>query len=432
MWSVDLKVLVHSHLTSVGKGNIPVRKISDALHAYPAAVLAVLLSLGGCEQERASGHAAAQAAPPAVGVARPLVKTIVEWDEYTARLQAVESVEVRARVSGYLESIHFKEGSVVDEGALLFSIDPRPFEAELRRLEAELEQAQAAEENALAQFRRAQRLRAGKTMSEEEYQIRRTSRLASAADVDRARAALESARLNLEFTQVRSSVSGRISRPFVTEGNLVHGGTGDATVLTTIVSLDPIHAYFEASERAYLKYMRLSRSGKRPSSREVQNPVYLRLADEEGFPHRGHMDFVDNRLDPNTGTMTGRAIFPNPDGLLTPGLFARVRLPGSGVHEAVLIPDAAIGSDQTEKYVYAVDGDNSISYRKVRVGPLVHGLRVVREGLKPEERIVVVGLMRVYPGVTVMPEPTAFEAAPEPLGPEDAQPVVAPTAQKAG
>ena len=406
--------------------------ISDSGYGRLAAVLAALSILGGCGQGGAPGNAAARAAPPAVGVARPLVKSIVEWDEYTGRLQAVESVEVRARVSGYLESIHFKEGSVVAQGALLFSIDPRPFEAELKRLEAELKQARAAEENALAQFRRAERLRAGKNVSEEEHQIRRTARLAASADVDRAQAGIEAAKLNLEFTQVRAPISGRISRPFVTEGNLVHGGTGDATVLTTIVSLDPIHAYFEANERAHLKYVRLSRSGERPSSREVQNPVYLRLADEEGFPHRGHMDFVDNRLDPNTGTMTGRAIFPNPDRVLTPGLFGRVRIPGSGVHEALLIPDAAVGSDQTEKYVYVLNEDNSIGYRKIVTGPLVHGLRVVREGLRPEERIVVVGLMRVYPGIKVTPEPETIEARPEPLGPEDAQPVAVSLPQPAG
>ena len=278
-----------------------------------------VLLVSGCNRELTAQGASTQHVSPEVTVSQPLRKTIVEWDEYTARLQAVESVEVRARVSGYLESIHFKEGSIVKEDDLLFVIDPRPLKAELKRLEAEVKQAQADEENARAQFRRAQRLRTSKTISEEEYQIRRTTSLTATADVQSALAALEAARLNLEFTQVRAPISGRISRHFVTEGNLVLGGTGQTTLLTRIVSLDPIHAYFEASERAYLKYVRLSRSGKRPSSREVSNPVYLRLADEEGFPHRGHMDFVDNLLDPNTGTMTGRAIFPNPDRLLTPG-----------------------------------------------------------------------------------------------------------------
>ncbi len=383
---------------------------------------AALLS-ASCSQDLTAKGAATQKAPPNVTVSKPLSKTVVEWDDYTARIQAVESVEVRARVSGYLESIHFKEGSVVEEDDLLFVIDPRPLKAELKRLEAEVKQAQADEANALAQFRRAQRLRSSKTISEEEYQIRRTARLTTTADVQSALAALEAAKLNLEFTQVRAPISGRISRHFVTEGNLVHGGTGQTTLLTRIVSLDPVHAYFEASERAYLKYVRLSRAGERPSSREVSNPVYLRLSDEEGFPHRGYMDFVDNLLDPNTGTMTGRAIFPNPERLLTPGLFARVRLPGSGVTEALLIPDEAIGSDQTERYVYVVGEDGKIAYRKVELGSLVHGLRLVRDGLQSEDLVVINGLQRVYPGIEVSAEPGIIEAAEEPLGPEDAEPV---------
>lgn len=390
-----------------------------------------ILLVSACNQNVPAEEAATRQEPPAVSVSKPLVKTIVEWDEYTARIGAVESVEVRARVSGYLESIHFREGSIVKAGDLLFVIDPRPFVAELKRLEAELKQAEAAEENALAQYRRAESLRKSKSISEEQYQIRRASRLVAAADVQSARAELEVAKLNLEFTRVSAPVSGRISRPFVTEGNLVHGGTGQTTHLTTIVSLDPIHAYFEANERAYLKYVRLSRSGKRPSSREVRNPVYMRLADEESFSHRGYMDFVDNLLDPNTGTMTGRAIFPNPDHLLTPGLFARVRVPGSGVQEALLIPDAAIGSDQTEKYVYLVGDNDTISYRKIQVGPLVHGLRLVRTGLHVDDRVVIAGLQRVYPGMKVTAEPGIIESAPELLGPQDAVPFTAPLSQQA-
>ena len=392
---------------------------------FPALMLLgiFVLLVSACNRELTAQGVSSQKAPPEVTVSQPLKKTIVEWDEYTARLQAVKSVEVRARVSGYLESIHFREGFVVEEDDLLFVIDPRPLRAEFKRLEAEVKQAQADEENARAQFRRAQRLRKSKTISEEEYQIRRTASLTTTADVQSALAALEAAKLNLEFTRVRAPISGRISRHFVTEGNLVLGGTSQTTLLTRIVSLDPIHAYFEASERAYLKYVRLSRSGKRPSSREVSNPVYLRLADEDGFPHRGHMDFVDNLLDPNTGTMTGRAIFSNSDLLFTPGLFARVRLPGSGVHESLLIPDAAIGSDQTERYVYVVGGDGKIAYRRVELGPLVHGLRLVREGLQPEDLVVINGLQRVYPGIEVTTESGTIEATAEPLGPDDAEPV---------
>lgn len=381
------------------------------------------LSLSACLPQDDQGKAAAPpSAPPVVSVAKPVIKTIVEWDEYTARLEAVESVDIRARVSGYLEKISFKEGSLVQKGDLLFNIDPRPFQAELRRLEAELALAKANEENSLTQFKRAERLLASNSISDEEHQLRRTSNLAARADVQRAKAAVEAARLNLEFTNVRSPISGRISRPFVTQGNLVQGSSGEATILTKVVSIDPIHAYFEASERAYLKYVRLSRSGERPSSRDVRNPVYLRLSDEDNFDHRGYIDFVDNLLDENTGTMTGRAILANPDRVLTPGLFARVRLPGSGAYDAVLIPDAAIGSDQTVKYVYVVAEDNSVSYRRIKTGPIVHGLRVVREGLKADERIVISGIQRVQPDATVSPEPGTIDVQDEPLGPEDAAP----------
>lgn len=339
---------------------------------------------------------------------------------------------MRARVSGYLESVAFSDGAVVNEGDLLFVIDKRPFEAELREREAQVTQAQAAATNARKQFERAQRLCASKTLSEEEFTLRRTASLAAEADVQSAQAALEAERLNLEFTEVRAPISGRISRPFITVGNLVHGGTANADLLTRIVSMDPIHAYFEASERAYLKYVRLSKSGQRPSSRDVRNPVFVRLSDEQGFPHRGYIDFVDNLLDPNTGTMTGRALLPNPEGLLTPGLFARVRLPGSGVKQALLVPDAAIGSDQAEKYLIAIDSENKAGYRKVEIGPIVHGLRVVRSGITAEDTIVISGLQRVTSGQAVTPEPGEIAIEDEPLTPADAAPVKVATTATAG
>ncbi|MGB5831552.1 MAG: efflux RND transporter periplasmic adaptor subunit [Thiohalocapsa sp.] len=358
-----------------------------------------------------------------MSVSKPVSKEIVEWDEYTARIEAVEEVEVRARVSGYLESVEFTDGAVVDKGDLLFVIDRRPFEAALREHAAEVKQAQAAAENARTQLSRVRRLRESESISDEEFQLRRTASLAADADVQSAQAAMEAAKLNLEFTEVRAPINGRISRPFITAGNLVRGGTASADLLTRIVSLDSVHAYFESSEREYLKYVRLSRSGQRPSSREVRNPVFARLADEDGFPHRGHMDFVDNLLDPNTGTMTGRALLPNPDRMLTPGLFARVRLPGSGVHKALLVPDAAIGSDQTEKYLIVIDSDNMASYRKIETGPLVHGLRVVRSGLDADDTIVISGIQRVRPGQPVTPETGAIDIEPEPLTPADAAPI---------
>lgn len=397
-----------------------------------AATSLFALALSGCEEPTGKGKAAAEQPPPTVTVATPVKKQVVEWDEYTARIEAVEDVDVRARVSGYLEKVAFTDGAVVNTGDLLFVIDRRPFEAELREREAQVAQARAAATNARTQFSRAQRLREGKSISEEEFTLRRTASLAAEADVQSAMAALEATKLNLEFTEVRAPISGRISRPFVTEGNFVSGGTAGADLLTKIVSLDPIHAYFEASERAYLKYLRLSKSGQRPSSRDVRNPVFVQLADEDDYPHRGYMDFVDNLLDPNTGTMTGRALLPNPDGILTPGLFARVRLPGSGVKEALLVPDAAIGSDQTEKYVVVVDGEDKASYRRVEIGPIVHGLRLVRSGIDEQDRIVINGLQRAKPGQAVTPESGEIDVKPEPLTPADAAPIKVVNAPPAG
>ena len=219
-----------------------------------------------------------------------------------------------------------------------------------------------------------------------------------------ARAAVEAARLNVEFTEVKAPISGRISRHMVTQGNLINGGTAESTLLTTIVSLDPIYCYFEADERSYLKYVRLSRTGERPSSRDVRNPAYLALANETGFPHQGYIDFVDNRLDPNTGTMTGRAVFPNPEFMLTPGLFARVRIKGSGQYKALLLPDEAFGTDQTQRFAFVVNDQNTVEYRQVELGPMSDGLRVVRNGLKPEDWVIVNGVQRVRPGAKVDPE----------------------------
>jgi len=237
------------------------------------------------------------------------------------------------------------------------------------------------------------------------------------ASVEEAEAAVDAARLDVEFTHVSAPVSGRVGRKLVTEGNLINGGVGtQGTLLTTIVSLDPIYAYFEADEGSLLKYDRLARTGQRPSSRDYKNPVHVALADEEGFPHDGVMDFVDNQVDRGTGTIVGRALLPNPDLSLIPGLFARLRLPGSGQYRAILVPDEAIGSDQSQKFVYLVDGESKAQYRTVKIGPLVDGLRVVREGVGPEDRVVVAGLQRVRPGLKVdaqedpMPSPPAADA----------------------
>ncbi len=376
------------------------------------ALLAAVLVLSSC-----GGRPAPAPPPPKVKVVQPVAREIIEWDEYTARLDAVDSVEVRPRVSGYLQSIHFQDGAIVKKADLLFSIDPRPYEAALRRAEADVELAKSRLALARKNFARAADLLASHAISQEESDIRESNLRQAEASVGEAQAAVDAAKLDVEFTRVSAPVGGRVGRKLVTEGNLINGGVGtQGTLLTTIVSLDPIYAYFEADEGSLLKYNRLARLGQRPSSRDYKNPVHVALADEEGFPHPGVMDFVDNQVDRGTGTIVGRALLPNSDLSLLPGLFARLRLPGSGQYQAILVPDEAIGSDQSQKFVFLVDGESKAQYRTVKIGPLVDGLRVVREGVGPEDRVIVAGLQRVRPGLKVdaqqeaIPPPPAAEA----------------------
>ena len=342
---------------------------------------------------------------PAVSVSTPVVRSIVEWDEYTGRFEAVNRIEVRARVSGFLDSVHFEEGSMVAQGDLLFVIDPRPFEARLAAARAELARAEIERENAKLEYARGVRLEAEQAMSREELQERGSTRDAAGAAVSAARSAVRIAELDVEFTDVRAPVSGRVSDARVDVGNLISGGTSTSTVLTTIVSLDPIELVWDASEIEFMKYVRLSREGRRPSSREEKNPVQARLVDETDWVHRGVITFIDNEVDPNSGTMRAKATFPNPDFLLQPGMFARARIPGSGAYEAILIPDEAVMSDQRHKIVMVVGDDDVVAARRVTLGPIVDGLRVVRSGLDADERIIVKGLLRARPGQAVSPEP---------------------------
>lgn len=360
----------------------------------------LVLLLVACQQPQA---ALPPPPLPQVTVSQPVARNVVEWDEYTGRLEAVESVEVRARVSGYLQSVHFTDGATVQKGALLFVIDPRPYQEELNRATAALEQAMARYERTQKDFARAQQLVRSRAVSQEEVDTRSADQREAQEAVQAARAAVEAARLNVEFTQVRAPISGRISRQLVTDGNLVNGGAAQSTLLTTIVSLDPIYGYFEVDERSYLKYSRLWRNGTRAGSREGKIPVNLGLADETGFPHQGHLDFLENRIDPNTGTMTGRAIFPNPNLRLIPGLFARIRLPSSSQYEALLIPDETIGTDQSQRFAFVVNDENTVEYRKVDLGPMIDGLRVIRVGVKPEDWVIVNGVQRVRAGAKVDP-----------------------------
>jgi multidrug efflux system membrane fusion protein len=338
---------------------------------------------------------------------------MMDWDEYTGRLAAVDSVEVRARVNGWLQSVHFDDGAIVEQGDLLFVIDPRPYEAVHNQAKAEVTRARVRLELAGNDLARARRLFESRAISEEELDARTQEQKEATAALQAAEAAVAASALDVEFTRVRAPIRGRIGRELVTVGNLVSGGSAGSTLLTTIVSLDPIHVYFTADERAFLRYQRLAREGVRPSSRDTANPVRIQLADEQGFPHEGRMDFVDNRVDEATGTMQGRAVVPNPDGVLTPGLFARVQLLGEGPYEAILVPDAAIGTDQAQRFVYLVGDDNVVRRRAVTPGPLVQNLRVVREGLSAGDRVVIEGLQRVRAGSPVTPEEGRIEP-PEP------------------
>jgi RND family efflux transporter MFP subunit len=399
----------------MGYGSLERRIVVNSVWRLPLVGLVFLLA--ACQQQQI---ATPPPPPPKVTVSQPVVRQVAESDAYTGRLEAVDSVDVRARVNGYLQSVHFTDGAIVKKGALLFVIDPRPYQAELNRSKAALEQAIARYERTQKDFARAQQLVKSRAISQEEVDTRAADQREAEETVQAARAAVEAARLNVEFTQVTAPISGQISREFVTVGNLINGGTAESTLLTRIVSLDPIYGYFDVDERAYLKYSRLWRNGQRTGPREGSILVDLGLADETGFPHQGRLDFIDNRLDPNTGTMTGRAVFPNPDLTLFPGLFARIRLPGSGQYQALLIPDEAIGTDQTQRFAFVVNDQHTVEYRKVELGPIIDGLRVIRDGLKPEDWVVVNGVQRVRAGAQVDPQQQAVPQDQARLRPEAA------------
>lgn len=333
---------------------------------------------------------------PQVTVAPAAGRNIADWDEFTGHFESVDAVEARPRVSGFVQRVTFTEGSTVRRGDPLFIIDPRPYQAEVARAEAQLAQARTRAELANAEYERAKRLVATQAISREELEARTSGRADGDAAVRAAEAALATARLNLEWTTVRAPIAGRVGRAEVTPGNLVQAGPPSATLLTTIVSLDPIYVYFDTDEQAYLKYVRAI------GGRGGQQPVRIGLANETDFPHEGTLDFVDNRLDASAGTIRLRAVVPNGDRLFAPGLFARVRLGGRATYPATLVQDHAIGTDQDRKFVLVLKPDSSVEYRPVTLGRLVDGLRVVTSGLEPGENVVVNGLMRVRPGMKVL------------------------------
>ena len=379
------------------------RMTSTWQHVTPARIFLLLavfiLVASGCAPQAAPAPQA-----PQVSVAEALQREVSDWDEFTGRIEAIESVEIRPRVSGYIERAAFVEGGTIRKGDLLFVIDPRPYRAELDKAEAELVRARASAELARNEVARGDRLLRAHAVSQEEYDQRVNAGRESEADVRAAEAAVETARLNLGFTRITSPIDGRVGKAEVTLGNLVTGGSASSTLLTTVVSIDPIYVAFEGDEGVYLKYAQLGQLRELRGSSSTRNTVRVALANETDFPHQGELVFLDNQLNPATGTIRARALLDNHARQLTPGLFARVRLIGSENRPAVVIDDRAVGTDQSQKFVYVVGEHNVVDYRVVKLGRLFDGLRIVEEGLIPGERIVVNGLQRVRPGVTIAPQ----------------------------
>jgi RND family efflux transporter MFP subunit len=397
--------------------SIPLVSSLSLMHG--ARVVALPLAIATLVASCGEGQKQASPPPPAVTVAEPVKRTVFDYDEYVGRFTAINSVEVRARVSGYLDKLHFKDGQLVKQGDLLFTIDKRPFQNTLDQARANLVQAQSNVAFTESDYTRGQQLVRDKTITDQTFEQRAQAFRNAKASVSANEAAVRQAELDLEFTELRAPINGRIGDRRVTPGNLVTGGTGgNTTLLAIIVSTDPIYFEFTFDEASYLRYERLAKEGGQDvASRNAGVQVALKLIDEKDFDHEGRMDFVDNVIDRSTGTIRGRAVFSNPSAVFTPGMFARVRVPGSPPYEALLVPDAAIGTEQAKKYVIVVDAQDTARQKYVTPGQLTSdNLRVIKDGIGPDDRIVVSGLMQARPGTKVRPE----QQGAKPAGPASA------------
>jgi RND family efflux transporter MFP subunit len=380
-----------------------------------AAALALATLVAGCGDNASQQKQGGAPPAPQVTVAKPTQRTVSDYDEYVGRFAAVDSVEVRARVSGYLDSVDFKDGQMVKQGDLLFTIDKRPFQTALDQSRANRQLAQSNLTYTESDLKRAQQLVAEKTVTEQVFEQRSQAFRNAQASVAAASAAVRQAELDMQFTELRAPIDGRIGDRRVSPGNLVTGGTsGNTTLLATIVSQDPIHFEFTFDEASYLRYERMAKEGADVASRGPGVNVSLKLIDEKDFSHEGRMDFVDNAIDRSTGTIRGRALFKNPNAVFTPGMFARVRVPASPPYQALLVPDTALGTEQARRFVLVVGADNMVAIKYVTVGDLVDGgLRVIKEGLSADDRVIVDGLMRARAGIKVTPQEQGAKPGPE-------------------
>lgn len=396
---------------------------SIRLRATGFAILGALFTFAGCQPNTPP----AKPPPPKVTVRRPIEKDVVEYREYTGQLEAVERVEIRARVRGFLQKINFKEGTEVKAETVLYEIDPETFQAEVARAQAELERQEAQLKLAIREADRAGELRGSRAISPEEYQQRVATREATRGAMHQAQAALKSAQLELGYAQIRAPIDGRTSRTLVTEGNLV--GYNEPTLLTTLVRMDPVYVYFEVAEREFLEYQQMIKKKGAPTAEQGKVPIFLELANESSFPHEGHIDFRDNRADPNTGTILLRGSLPNPERLLTPGLSVRARVPLGAPRKRLLVPEAALAADQRGQFLLVVKEDNTVEPRKVVPGQVTDGMLVIEKGITPEDRVVVNGLQRARPGSTVDPQEGETAAKGVTPGPQHVPTVAPPIGQ---
>lgn len=385
------------------------RKLQKRILAFAGILIAIIITVAFTTDKGTETGNAPASQEMQVEVAPPLFEKITEWDEYTGRFEASNRVEVRARVSGFLQSVNFEDGQMVNKGDVLFIIDDRPYRIALDEANGNYGQAIASLKTAQDNFDRVASLQEG-AVSLEEYDRRKQALAYAQASIRLAQAKVDNAKLNLEFTRVKAPITGLVSRDRVNEGNLIDGGSSNSTLLTTIVATSPIDFYFTGSESDYLRYVRLARSGERNAARAEGIPVFIKLQDETDFIHEGKIDFVDNEIDRSTGTIENRAVFENRDHLLEPGMFAKVKLLGSAEHDAIMIPDDIIGTNQSIRFVYVLGDDNKVTIKNVTLGPLhSNGLRIIRDGISPEDRLITNNIQKIRPGIVVAPTETTLE-----------------------